>query len=128
SSSLPDAAAQPMQSPSAMATQRLAYAPLTEEPPMKRSVIPTIGVLLLSLLLLAISALQPAAAAPMQRTLCIYDPLGANGMFYQSLESYLIQAREWGIAFEPIPYTQEAVAAGDFKSGKCDAVTMTGIR
>lgn len=87
-----------------------------------------IGATALGLLMLAMSAFQPAAAETIKRSLCIYDPLGANGPIFQSFEPYLIQAREWGIEFEATPYTEEAVAAADFKSGRCDAVAMTGIR
>lgn len=95
---------------------------------MKKHLTPTLGTALFGLLVLLASALQPAAAQATQRSLCIYDPLGANGWIYQGLEPYLIQARDWGIEFKSIPYTEEAVAASDFKSGRCDAVFMTGIR
>lgn len=87
-----------------------------------------LGLVALSLMILAVAAIQPAAAKTIKRSLCIYDPLGANGPVYNSFEPYLIQAREWGINFKPIPYTEEAVAASDFKSGKCDAMAITGLR
>jgi len=73
------------------------------------------------------SALQPAAAQK-TRSLCIYDPIGANGFIYQSFQDYVVQAREWGIKFDTRAYTDEAVAANDFKAGKCDMVGITGIR
>ncbi len=84
----------------------------------------------LGLFMLAAGAAQPAAAQEdvKQRSLCIYDPIGANGFIYQSFESYIVQARDWGIDFDARAYTDEAVAAADFKSGKCDAVGITGIR
>ncbi|MDN5939935.1 MAG: DUF6091 family protein [Salinisphaera sp.] len=95
---------------------------------MTKRLTSTLAVTTLGLLILAASVIQPAAEAPIERSLCIYDPLGANGFLYQSFDTYVIQAREWGIDFERIPYTEEAVAASDFKSGRCDAVIMTGIR
>lgn len=83
---------------------------------------------LLALLLMAPGAAQAAAPEPIKRSLCIYDPLGTNGPVFQAFQSNIIRAREWGIAFDAIPYTEEAVAAADFKSGQCDAVAITGLR
>lgn len=77
---------------------------------------------------LAAGMLQPAAAADKTRTLCIYDPIGANGFVYQSFQDYIVQARSWGVKLEPKAYTDEAVAAKDFKSGKCDMAALTGVR
>ncbi|KEZ75908.1 putative solute-binding protein [Salinisphaera hydrothermalis] len=76
---------------------------------------------------LAAGALQPAAATE-TRTLCIYDPIGANGFIYQSFQDYIVQARSWGIKLKPKAYTDEAVAANDFKAGKCDMAAITGVR
>ncbi len=81
----------------------------------------------LGALALAAGALQPAAAAE-TRTLCIYDPIGANGFIYQSFQDYIVQARAWGITLKPKAYTDEAVAANDFKAGKCDMAAITGVR
>ncbi len=86
-----------------------------------------LAVLAIALCVLA-GSLQPAAAQVKQRSLCVFDPLGANGFIYQGFQSYVIQAREWGIDFDMEPYTDEAVAAADFKSGRCDAAALTGIR
>ncbi|MBS62500.1 MAG: RND transporter [Salinisphaera sp.] len=72
-------------------------------------------------------ALQTASAQE-TRSLCIYDPIGANGFIYQSFQDYVVQAREWGIKLNARAYTDEAVAANDFKAGKCDMVGITGIR
>ncbi len=85
---------------------------------------------LLSVLTLVVGfgMLQPAMAAPVERTLCIYDPIGANGFIYQSFQSYVVQALNWGVKFDPKPYSDEDVAAADFNAGKCDAVEMTGVK
>ena len=72
-------------------------------------------------------ALQTASAQE-TRSLCVYDPIGANGFIYQSFQDYVVQAREWGIKLNTRAYTDEAVAANDFKAGKCDMVGITGIR
>jgi hypothetical protein len=68
-----------------------------------------------------------ADTAMVNRTLCIYDPIGANGIIYQSFQDYITQALSWGVKFDPKPYTDEDVAVSDFKSGKCDAVEITGV-
>lgn len=83
--------------------------------------------LALGAIALAAGALQPAAAAD-SRSLCIYDPIGANGFVYQSFQDYIVQARSWGIKLKPRAYTDEAVAANDFKAGKCDMAAITGVR
>lgn len=85
------------------------------------------GVLALLVLAVGLSVMQPAAAAPVKRSLCIFDPIGANGFIYQSFQSYVVQALSWGVKFEPKPYTDENVAAADFHAGKCDAVEITGV-
>lgn len=75
----------------------------------------------------ALCASSHAFAETVTRSLCIYDPIGANGFVYQSFQDYITQALSWGVKFEPKPYTDEDVAASDFKSGKCDAVEITGV-
>ena len=84
--------------------------------------------LMLLIVGLSVAGLQPATAQAGQKTFCIYDPIGANGFIYQSFQDYVIQARSWGIKLAPQAYTDEAVAASDFKAGKCDMVAITGIR
>ena len=91
--------------------------------PLKR-----LGQLTLLLSLLWLSALSPAVAQTESRSFCIYDPIGANGFIYQSFQSYVVQAREWGVKLEPQAYTNEAVAAKDLRAGKCDIAAVTGIR
>lgn len=73
-------------------------------------------------------SILPSAHAQEAKSLCIYDPIGANGFIYQSFQDYVVQAREWGIKLEPRAYTDEAVAANDFKAGKCDMAAITGVR
>ncbi len=82
----------------------------------------------LALLLAATGIFMPVQAEPADRSLCVYDPIGAHGFIYQLFQSYLIQAREWGVRFDLRPYTSEAVVADDFKSGRCDAAGMTGVQ
>lgn len=81
-----------------------------------------------SVLLLAAGAMHVASAKTVNRSLCIFDPIGANGFVYQEMQNYVTAALKWGVHFHPHAYSNEAVAASDFKAGKCDAVEMTGIR
>lgn len=84
--------------------------------------------LALAAALLIFGALQPAWSQAEQKTFCIYDPIGANGFIYQSFQDYIVQARSWGVKLEPRAYTDEEVAANDFKAGECDMVAITGVR
>ncbi len=62
------------------------------------------------------------------KKMCVFDLLGANGPTFSQLKDYKTAALAWGIELELKPYTNERVAAEDFKSGVCDAVSFTGIR
>ncbi|HYW05220.1 MAG TPA: putative solute-binding protein [Gammaproteobacteria bacterium] len=77
-------------------------------------------------MLLSLSALPVHAAV--KRTLCVYDPIGANGDVYGLAQDYRAAARAWGVNFKLEPYTDEGVAVEDFKAGQCDAALITGIR
>ncbi|MBQ9242942.1 MAG: hypothetical protein IJ165_06920 [Proteobacteria bacterium] len=68
------------------------------------------------------------ALAGEPRTLCVYDPSGANGEAYAAMKDYQIAATAWGIDFTLKPYTNEKTAADDFKAGQCDAAFLTGVR
>lgn len=66
--------------------------------------------------------------AVVKKTLCAFDPLGGNGPLYRQMKDYKVAALQWNVDFELIPYPDERVASEDFKSGKCDAISVTGIR
>lgn len=68
------------------------------------------------------------AAAGEARSLCVYDPSGANGDGYATMKDYQVAAAAWGYDFELKPYTNEKTASDDFKAKKCDAVFLTGLR
>lgn len=78
----------------------------------------------LACLLLAL----PAARAAEKRTICVYDPSGANGDIFQMMKDYQVAALEWGVSAELKPYTDEKIASEDFKAKQCDGVLMTGTR
>jgi len=62
------------------------------------------------------------------RTLCVFDPSGANGDIYQIMKDYRTAAVAWGIDFKLRPYTDEKTVSDDFKATKCDAAVLTGTR
>lgn len=86
--------------------------------------LPTIALLTLPLLLAA-----PAAAeAPATRTLCVFDPSGANGNVYQLMKDFALDAVALGVRFDLKAYTDEKTAANDFQAGQCHAALLTGTR
>jgi hypothetical protein len=62
-----------------------------------------------------------------KKSICTWDPVGKNGpvmTFYSDLKP---KAIAWGLDIEFIAYTDEKVAANDFKAGVCDGVLVTAI-
>ena len=80
-----------------------------------------------SLLVVALSA-QVAFAAPVKRTLCVYDPSGAGGEIYGMMKDFQLKALNLGVEFEARPFTDEKGTADDFKAKQCDAALITGTR
>lgn len=68
------------------------------------------------------------AAQPMEANMCVFDPIGASGPLYQALEDYRAAALDWGAKLTFKTYTDERVAADEFKAGVCDLVNLTGVR
>lgn len=62
------------------------------------------------------------------RSICVYDPVGASGPVVEQFQDYVIFAQEHGVKFDLRAYTSEDVVASDFKTGRCDAAGLTGIR
>jgi len=58
---------------------------------------------------------------------CVWDPVGGNGPFISFLKQTKLKALGWGIDLQLDAYTDEKVAANDFRSGVCDAVFLTNI-
>ena len=81
----------------------------------------------LAALLTGALALSNSAAARVDRTLCVFDVVGANGDTYQMMKQYVLAAQQWGVNFELKPYTDEALAKSDFRAGHCDAVELFGL-
>lgn len=58
---------------------------------------------------------------------CVWDPVGSAGPFINFLKETKLKAISWGVDLQMDAYTDEKVAANDFKSGMCDAVFLTNI-
>lgn len=78
-----------------------------------------------AMLLMASAHLSAKTLTPV--TFCVWDPVGANGPFIAFLKETKLKAISWGVELNLEAYTDEKVAANDFKSGICDAVFLTNI-
>lgn len=77
---------------------------------------------LLGMLLGTVPALAQA------QNFCVYDPVGAQGQAFAIAKDYALAARAWGVNLTLQAYTDDRVAAEDFKAGQCDGVAITGLR
>ncbi|MCY6413749.1 DUF6091 family protein [Acinetobacter sp. VNH17] len=79
-------------------------------------------------LLLASGIAAVSAGAQAQQTICVFDIVGKSGDVYALMKDYQLAAKTWGADIELKVGTNEAVIAEDFKAGKCDGVSITGMR
>ena len=82
----------------------------------------------LALAAVVVSLATTAAAAPANKTMCVFDPSGTHGDLYRFATSYQAAALQWGVRFKLKAYTNEVVATNDFKTGQCQAVLLTSLR
>lgn len=79
--------------------------------------------------LLAISGSNALAAQDLpKKTFCVFDIIGSQGPIFDIMKDYKLAALNWGVELEMKAYTDEKIAAEDFKAGKCDAVAISGLR
>ena len=69
-----------------------------------------------------------AQAEPIKRKICVFDIAGNVGPIMQAMRDWRAVAIGWGLDAELIPFTNEAIAAEELRSNRCDASMMTGIR
>src|SRR6218665_1196918 len=83
-------------------------------------------------LLLPATPLLAAPAAALEKQLnlsfCIYDPVGANGDAASRARDLALEAKKWNINTTIKVYTDERVAAEDFKAGQCEGLVVTTLR
>lgn len=64
------------------------------------------------------------------QTACVWDIIGTGGPAYAMAKDFVLamQRLNMGIDIELKAYTDERVAADDFRSGQCDAMAVTSFR
>jgi len=80
-----------------------------------------------TLLSLSLFSFQTQANNLTPLKFCVWDPVGSNGPFISFLKETKLKAISWGIDLQMSAYTDEKVAANDFKAGICDAVFLTNV-
>lgn len=79
-------------------------------------------------LVLGAGILMAAEAAQAKQVFCVFDLVGKNGDVYTLMKDYQLAAKNWGADIELRIGQNEAVIAEDFKAGKCDGISVTGMR
>ena len=77
------------------------------------------------------SVAQPAMkplAKPITIKFCIFDIMGTSGDAFSYAKDLALEAKKWNINAEMRAYTDERVAAEDFKAGQCDGVAISTMR
>lgn len=79
-------------------------------------------------LLLATGIAAISAGTQAKQTICVFDIVGKSGDVYALMKDYQLATKSWGADVELKVGTNEAVIAEDFKAGKCDGISVTGMR
>ncbi len=79
-------------------------------------------------LLMSAGLMTAVSAAQAKQVMCVFDLVGKNGDVYALMKDYQLAAKQWGADIELKVGQNEGVIAEDFKAGKCDAVSITGMR
>ena len=79
-------------------------------------------------LALSVLAMSASFAANAKQTICVFDLVGKSGDVYALMRDYQLATKSWGADVELRVSQSEAVIAEDFKAGKCDGISVTGMR
>lgn len=79
-------------------------------------------------LLMSAGLMTVVSVAQAKQVMCVFDLVGKNGDVYALMKDYQLAAKQWGADIELKVGQNEGVIAEDFKAGKCDAVSITGMR
>jgi len=74
-----------------------------------------------------LSVLSVSAFALERKVFCVWDPVGRNGPVMSFYSDVIPKAQAWGLSIRFVAYTDERIAAADFKAGRCEAVLLTSI-
>ncbi|MCG8672009.1 MAG: DUF6091 family protein [Pseudomonadales bacterium] len=78
---------------------------------------------------IAISSTSAMAASDLEKkTFCVFDIIGSQGPIFDIMKDYKLAALNWGVELDMKAYTDEKIAAEDFKAGKCNVVALSGLR
>lgn len=67
-------------------------------------------------------------STPLNITFCVYDISGNGGDLYRYAHELALNAKKWNVNAKIRAYTDERVAAEDFKAGQCDGVALSTLR
>lgn len=62
------------------------------------------------------------------RSFCVWDPLGRNGPIYATVDDQKLRSLHYGLALDIRAYQDEDKLVADLKSGTCDAALIRGNR
>lgn len=79
-------------------------------------------------LLASVTFMTVTSAVQAKQIMCVFDLVGKNGDVYALMKDYQLAAKQWGADIELKVGQNEAVIAEDLKAGKCDGVSITGLR
>ena len=63
-----------------------------------------------------------------KQVFCVFDFAGKSGDIFALMKDYQLAAKSWGADIELRVGQNEAVIAEDFKAGKCDGMSLSGMR
>ncbi|MFN3586073.1 MAG: putative solute-binding protein [Moraxellaceae bacterium] len=73
-------------------------------------------------------ALPPPLPKPVKVRFCLFDPMGPNGKISETARDLAKMAQDWNLFVDLKVYTDERVAAEDFKAGQCEGVAISTLR
>ena len=79
-------------------------------------------------ILFSASLMAVTSALQAKQVMCVFDLVGKNGDVFALMKDYQLAAKQWGADIDLKVGQNEGVIAEDFKAGKCDAVSITGMR
>jgi len=74
------------------------------------------------------AGLPPPLPKPVNMRFCVFDPMGPQGKITQTARELAKLARDWNFLVDIQTYTDERVAAEDFKAGQCEGVALSTLR
>lgn len=80
-----------------------------------------------ALVVLMLLTASTSALSLERKEFCVWDPVGRNGPVMSFYSNLIPTAQSWGLNIRFKAYTDEKVAANEFKAKRCDAVLISAI-